>query len=113
VKDKILTLRRQMGGVNAAKESQQMVQKQIRILENRLDKALVKFNEALANNKTLRETIDNLRRERVVFDNIYRKLEKELHDKKKQMAAIIELSNQAYEARDQAQVLYINRCTYI
>jgi hypothetical protein len=40
------------------------VQKQIRILENRLDKALVKFNEALAHNKQLRETIDNLRRER-------------------------------------------------
>ncbi len=104
IKDKILTLRRQMGGVNAAKESQQMIQKQIRILENRLDKALVKFNEALATNKTLRETIDNLRRERVVFDNIYRKLEKELHEKKKQMAAIIEMSNQAYEARDQAQM---------
>jgi hypothetical protein len=36
------------------------VQKQIRILENRLDKALVKFNEALAHNKQLRESIDNL-----------------------------------------------------
>jgi hypothetical protein len=81
-----------------------MVQKQIRILENRLDKALVKFNEALAHNKNLREEIDNLRRERVVFDNIYRKLEKELHEKKKQMANIIEISNQAYEARDQAQM---------
>ena len=70
-----------MGGVNAARENQLMVQKQIRILENRLDKALVKFNEALAHNKNLREEIDNLRRERVVFDNIYRKLEKELHEK--------------------------------
>ena len=48
--------------------------------------------------------IDNLRRERVVFDNIYRKLEKDLHEKKKQMANIIELSNQAYEARDGAQM---------
>ena len=76
----------------------------IRILENRLDKALVKFNEALAHNKKLRENIDNLRRERVVFDNIYRKLEKELHEKKKQMANIIELSNRAYEQRDSAQI---------
>ena len=39
-----------------------------------------------------------------MFDNIYRKLEKELHEKKKQMANIIEISNQAYEARDQAQM---------
>ena len=83
------------GGVNAAKETNANISKEIRILENRLDKALVKFNEALAHNKQLRETIDNLRRERVVFDNIYRKLEKELHEKKKQMANIIELSNQA------------------
>mgnify|MGYP001460891698 CR=1 FL=1 len=72
--------------------------------ENRLDKALVKFNEALAHNKQLREEIDNLRRERVVFDNIYRKLERELHDKKKQMSNIIELSNLAYEQRDAAQM---------
>jgi chromosome segregation ATPase len=61
----ILVQRKEMGGVNASRENNQQVQKQIRILENRLDKALVKFNEALAHNKQLRETIDNLRRERV------------------------------------------------
>merc|ERR1719326_1305630 len=104
LKQKILYQRRLMGGVNAAKENNHMIQKQIRILENRLDKALVKFNEALAHNKQLREEIDNLRRERVVFDNIYRKLERELHDKKKQMSNIIELSNLAYEQRDAAQM---------
>ena len=54
-----------MGGVNAARDNQRMIQKQVRILENRLDKALIKFNEALANNKSLREQIDNLRQERV------------------------------------------------
>jgi hypothetical protein len=78
MRHKILIQRKSMGGVNASRDNAQMVQKQIRILENRLDKALVKFNEALAHNKTLREQIDNLRRERVVFDNIYRKLEREL-----------------------------------
>lgn len=104
LKQKVLHQRKHMGGVNAAKENQQMINKQIRILENRLDKALIKFNEALAHNKQLRESIDNLRRERVVFDNIYRKLEKELFEKKKQMANIIELSNLAYEQRDGAQL---------
>jgi len=91
------------GGVNAVKESDRAIHKQIRVLENRLDKALVKFNEALAFNKQLREEIDNLRRERVVFDQINAKLAKELHEKKKEMAQIIEISNIAYEARDQAQ----------
>eukprot|EP00282_Hemiselmis_andersenii_P000355 CAMPEP_0114125892 /NCGR_PEP_ID=MMETSP0043_2-20121206/9539_1 /TAXON_ID=464988 /ORGANISM="Hemiselmis andersenii, Strain CCMP644" /LENGTH=555 /DNA_ID=CAMNT_0001218841 /DNA_START=54 /DNA_END=1719 /DNA_ORIENTATION=- len=100
---KTLEVQQGRGGVNAVKESDRAVAKQVRVLENRLDKALVKFNEALAYNKQLREEIDNLRRERVVFDQINAKLAKELHDKKKEMAQIIEISNIAYEARDQAQ----------
>merc|ERR1712054_367794 len=43
------------GVANAAKDSNQAIQKQIRQLENRLEKALVKFNEALAHNKELEE----------------------------------------------------------
>lgn len=96
--------RKETGGVNAARENQAMVQKQIKILENRLDQALVKFNQALAKNKELREEIDDLRRERVVFDNIYRKLEGELSERKRQMANVIEQSNAAYERRDAFQV---------
>lgn len=104
MQQKIEKKRKEMGGVNAARENQAMVQKQIKILENRLDQALVKFNQALAKNKELREQIDDLRRERVVFDNIYRKLERELHEKKRQMANVIELSNLAYEQRDNYQM---------
>jgi hypothetical protein len=47
----------------------------------------------------MRLSIDNLRRERLVFDNIYHKFERELIEHKKQMADIIETSNAAYEAR--------------
>lgn len=99
----ILEQRKEMGGVNASRDNNEQVQKQIRRLENRLDKALVKFNEALAHNKSLRATIDNLRRERSVFDGIYKKLERELQEKKTKMAEIIEISNAAYQARDEAQ----------
>lgn len=76
LQQKIIHTRKNMGGVNAAKENQTMIAKQVRILENRLDKALVKFNESLAHNKKLRDEIDDLRRERVVFDSVYKKLEK-------------------------------------
>merc|ERR1712066_933330 len=65
--------------------------------------AVQKFNEAITSNRTLRDQIDTLRRERVVFDDIYRKLENELAQKKKEMANIIEQANAAYEARDSAQ----------
>jgi len=101
--DDILMWSGRSGVANAAKDSNQAIQKQIRQLENRLEKALIKFNEALAQNKELREEIDGLRRERVVFDSIYKKLERELDHKKKEMANIIEISNSAYESRDQAQ----------
>ena len=99
---RIMEQRRQMGGVNAARENNQQTQRQIKILENRLEKALVKYNEALGKNKKLKEQIDSLRRERLVFDQIYKKLEKELEEKKREMANIIEVSNSAYEARDAA-----------
>ena len=91
-----------IGGVNAGLENQNSLVKQIKILENRLDKANQKFNEAISVNKNLRQQIDSLRRERVIFDNLYKKLEKELHDKRKKMAEIIETANSAYEERDKA-----------
>lgn len=99
--------RAELGGVNAATENCGAISKQIKVLENRLDKALVKYNKSLAVNKQLRSSIDNLRRERLVFDNIYRKFEKELMEQKKTMAEIIEMSNSAYEARDEAQAKII------
>ena len=55
MKEKCQHQRRAMGGVNASKDNFYMIQKQIRILENRLDKALIKFNEAIAHNKVLRD----------------------------------------------------------
>ena len=100
---KILEQRKKMGGADASKENNDMIGKQVRVLENRLHKSLVKFNEALASNKQLRAKIDRMRQERVVFDGIYKKLERELHEKKKEMSAIIEDSNNAYQARDKAQ----------
>lgn len=97
----ILQRRKMMGSINLARESHELIAKQIKVLENRLDNGLIKFNKALAYNKELRETIENLRQERVVFDSIYRKMEKELHEVKRKMAEVIEQSNAAYEERDQ------------
>ncbi len=103
LQQEIIEQKRKQKGVNGTAERHSQIAKQIKILENRLDKANQKFNEAIAHNKDLRETIDSLRRERVIFDNIYRKLEKELHNKRKDMANIIEIANSAYEERDRAQ----------
>lgn len=71
-------------------------------MENRLDKANQKYNETISVNKDLKHVIDSLRKERVIFDNLYKKLESELHEKRKRMANIIEKANNAYEDRDKA-----------
>jgi predicted nucleic acid-binding Zn-ribbon protein len=76
IREKIWNHRRKMGGTNAAIDNQRIVEKQVRILENRLDQAVVKFNKSLANNRKLREEIDNLRGERIAFEGVYKKLEK-------------------------------------
>jgi len=76
LRQQIWNQRRNMGGTNAVAESHRNVEKQVRILENRLDQGIVKFNRILANNKKLREDIDNLRGERISFEGVYKKLEK-------------------------------------
>jgi len=74
--------------------------KQIKQLERRLDKTLQKHNEILADNRQLKEEIDHLRRERVTFDKIYKKLEVELQEKKKTLTEVFEGSKKA-KARKQ------------
>ncbi len=92
-----------MGGANAALESHRQIKKQTSILENRLDKALQKYNETLAHNKSLRREIDSLRQERLSFERQYGKMDKELQGIKQQMADVIEAANEAYEIRDNAE----------
>lgn len=99
---KITQQKQAIGGVHAPKENQASLQKQIKTLENRLDQGSQKFNEAISVNRELRTHIDSLRQERVIFDNLYKKLEKELYEKRKNMADIIEGANTAYEDRDRA-----------
>jgi hypothetical protein len=61
--------------------------------------ALEKYNKSLASNKKLRETIDNLRRERITFEKLSKKFGKDIAEQKKGMSDLIEQSNAAYEAR--------------
>jgi hypothetical protein len=46
---------------------------------------LIKYNEAVANNRKLRMEIDDLRKERLVYKEINKKLRKELKSKKGEM----------------------------
>ena len=70
------------------------------MLESRLDKSNNNFNQALAKNKEMRSEIDSLRKEKLVFETLYNRMEKNLSNKRKSMAEIIEVANSAYEERD-------------
>jgi hypothetical protein len=72
-------------------------QKRIKLLENRLERAYVKFNQSITHNKQLREQINNLRRERIMFESIHSNLERELVKVKKDMAETIQIANQVCE----------------
>lgn len=103
VEKQITEQRKIMGGVQISTQKYINNTKKRRVLENRLNKAMVQFNQQLAVNSDLRNDIDHLRRERSVFDNLYKKLSKELNRSKRNTADVIEASTQAFEQRDEAQ----------
>lgn len=53
----------------------------------------------MTQNSHLREEIDNLRVERHRFEDLHKKLEKELEDLKQEITSVIENSTQAYDQR--------------
>lgn len=73
------------------------------MLENRLEKANQKFNEIIGKNKIVRVEIDNLRKEKVIFESLYSKLETDLIKKRHQVNEIIEVANSAFEDRNKLQ----------
>ena len=91
---------RVIGGREGSKKLVTKVSVNVGLLENRLDKTIQRFNEIIANNKQVRAKVDELRRERVTFDNISRKLNADLLGVKNRINTVIEQANGAYEQRD-------------
>lgn len=58
-----------------------------------MDKANIRFNELISSNKQMREEIDNLRKEKVIFEGVYSKLDKQLASRRKDIAKVIESAN--------------------
>ena len=100
---KIVQKRKDMGGTHMSRDRHIALQKQIRVLENRLDQGNKKFNQSLAENTELREDIDHMRTERMIFQGLHKKLEKKLIESKEEIATVIESSTAAYDGRDDAQ----------
>jgi hypothetical protein len=66
VQDEILNQRKLMNG-KTPQEKHQRLLKEIKNLEFRLDKSNQRYNQTIANNNKLRGEINQLRRERKIF----------------------------------------------
>lgn len=76
--------------------------RRIRSLENKLDKAMIKFNEAQSIRKTYEQIVRRLSEERVGFDNQLSAIERTLGAKQRDLEELILLAGDATHARDTA-----------
>merc|ERR1712194_83959 len=77
--------------------------RQIRVLENRLDKALIKYNEAQSIRRTYEQIVKRLQEERTGFDAQLSQLEETLRAREKDYEELLLLSHDAYHAKEMAQ----------
>merc|ERR1719217_2061750 len=75
----------------------------IRVLENRLDKAMIKYNEAMSIRKTYEQIVKRLKEERVGFDTQLPAIERTLKAKERDYEELLLLSHDAYHAKEMAQ----------
>lgn len=74
------------------KGSMGQISRQIKNLELEIEKKVQQNNEAVAFNRSLRHQVNNLRKERAMFDNIYNQLEGDILMKKTELTSLIEQS---------------------
>lgn len=79
------------------------ITRRIRMLENRLDKSLIKYNEALAIKKTYDQIVHRLREERVGFDNQLSAIERTLTAKDNDYQELLKMSHDANHAKEMAK----------
>merc|ERR1740117_1697637 len=77
--------------------------RQIRVLENRLDKAMIKYNEAQSIRKTYEQLTKRLKEERIGFDTQLAAIERTLKAKERDYEELLLLSHDAYHAKEMAQ----------
>ncbi|KAJ3057103.1 hypothetical protein HK097_000567 [Rhizophlyctis rosea] len=77
--------------------------KEIRTLENRLDKATIKYNEAQSIRKTYEQILKRLQDERLTFDNQLAQFEKSLNAKRQDASELEMMSRDANHAKEVAK----------
>ena len=77
--------------------------KNIRILENKLDKAMIKFNEAMSIKKTYDIILHKLNEERHAYDKQLSSLETQVKSKTVELDQMLLLSHDANHTKNQSE----------
>lgn len=88
-------------GAKVSKKATDPMRRQ-RILENRLDKAMLKFNEAMSIKKTYEIILKRLHEERIGYDKQLASLEQAIKAKECDLQELLLLSHDAQHAKDLA-----------
>ena len=97
-----ITQQRQVLKANAEEHKSQAenAQKQIKGLENRIEKELQLYNQVVAHNKKLIAKVNELRRERIHYSQMLKQLDEELRTKQRQKQQIEEANEVAAKERE-------------
>lgn len=104
LEDEVSKANSKAGGLFKQSKENAELQARLRTVENRLDKALLRYNGNLGKLSDQRGQIDELRKNRFVFKDIIRHAEQEKEARDQQMASLISQSNQAYSERDRMKM---------
>lgn len=101
MKDKLYEMTAEQKGSLTSEDAPLM--RQIRVLENRLDKAMIKYNEAQSIRKTYEQIVKRLKEERVGYDNQLAAIERSLKGKEHDFEELLLLSHDARNAKENAE----------
>ncbi|KAL8176734.1 UNVERIFIED_CONTAM: hypothetical protein K2H54_038002 [Gekko kuhli] len=94
---------KEVGSGHLIQQQKIHLKKRVQTLENQLDRATSQFNSQLVVNSQLREDLEVLQLGHDRFEQLYKNLEKELLDTRRNIGSMISTSSAAYDARDEAQ----------
>jgi chromosome segregation ATPase len=92
------------GGLFKQSQANEELQARVRTMENRLDKAMVRYKTNLAKLADLRHQIDEMRKDRANFREVMRNAGIQQERKNAEIARLISESNDAYAERDRKKM---------
>lgn len=104
LEDEVSKANSKAGGFFQQSRENQELQARLRTMENRLDKALLRYNGNLTKLGEMRNQIDELRKSRASFKEVMGKAQQMIEESDRQMATLISSSNQAYSERDRMKM---------